>query len=308
MFASRQAGTIAASLLFAVILWGGNNTGVKFLVRFWPPVWTGASRFLCAGLVMLAVLRWTSWLGRSGPPGRELKRQLWWRGGLSLAAYIVAFNWAVQLTAVSHVTLYLGASPVWALLWEGRAGQDWRGLLKRYLAAGLAMAGVAVLFWPALRSGRSGLVGEALGLACSVLWTHYGRQCRSLGQQLSGAAVTAHTMWRAGLLLLPVALLELGARGAPLQPRLLLIQLYCIGAGGVVAFALWNNALRHWRTSEVYLFNNLIPPSTMLWAHFTLGEPMTPTFWIAMALVAAGVLLGQAKWQALFAGRWFPAE
>ena len=70
----------------------------------------------------------------------------------------------------------------------------------------------------------------------------------------------------------------------------------------------WNNALRHWKTSEVYLFNNLIPLSTMLWAHFTLGEPMTPTFWIAMALVAAGVLLGQAKWQALFAGRWFPAE
>jgi drug/metabolite transporter (DMT)-like permease len=308
VFASRQTGPIAVSLLFAVILWGGNNAGVKFLVRSWPPVWTGASRFVCAGVLLLAVLRWTSWLGRVGPLGRELRRQLWWRGGLTLAAYIVAFNWAVRLTAVSHVALYLGASPVWALLWEGRAGYDWRGLLKRYLAAGLALAGVIVLFWPALRSGQSGLAGEALGLAASVLWTFYGRQCRSLGRDLSGAALTAHTMWRAGLLLSPLALLEVGMRGVPLQPRLVLVQLYCIVAGGVVAFALWNNALRHWRTSEVYLFNNLIPVSTMLWACFTLGEPMTPTFWAAMALVVAGVVLGQANWQKLLPARWLPVE
>jgi drug/metabolite transporter (DMT)-like permease len=308
VFASRHAGPIVVSLLFAVLLWGGSNAGVKFLVRSWPPVWTGGSRFLCAGLLMLAVLRWTSWLGRCGKLDRDLKRQLWWRGGLSLATYIVAFNWAVQLTAVSHVALYLGASPVWALVWEGRAGQDRRALFKRYAAAALALTGVVVLFWPALRAGRSGLVGELLGLACSVLWTHFGRQCRKLGQSLSGAAVTAHTMWRAGLLLLPAALLELGTRDVPFQPRLLLVQLYCIVGGGVVAFALWNNALRHWRTSEVYLFNNLIPVSTMLWAHFTLGEPMTSTFWLAMALVVAGVVLGQANWQKLFASRWLPAE
>jgi drug/metabolite transporter (DMT)-like permease len=43
------------------------------------------------------------------------------------------------------------------------------------------------------------------------------------------------------------------------------------------------------------LYNNLIPLSTMLWAHFTLGEAVTTTFWVAMALIVAGVLLGQWK-------------
>jgi drug/metabolite transporter (DMT)-like permease len=33
----------------------------------------------------------------------------------------------------------------------------------------------------------------------------------------------------------------------------------------------------------------------MLWAHFTLGEPMTPTFWIAMILIVSGVVIGQAN-------------
>jgi drug/metabolite transporter (DMT)-like permease len=86
------------------------------------------------------------------------------------------------------------------------------------------------------------------------------------------------------------------------------VQVYCIIAGGVVAFALWTNALRHWKTSEVYLFNNLIPLSTMTWAHFCLGETVTPTFWLAMALIISGVLIGQANWQKVFNGRWLPAE
>jgi drug/metabolite transporter (DMT)-like permease len=42
------------------------------------------------------------------------------RGGLNLVVYIVAFNWALRLTAASHVSLYIGASPVWTLLWEER--------------------------------------------------------------------------------------------------------------------------------------------------------------------------------------------
>lgn len=71
------------------------------------------------------------------------------------------------------------------------------------------------------------------------------------------------------------------------------VQSYCIVAGGVVAFALWNRALGQWPASRVLLFNNLIPVSTMIWAHFCLDEPVTRTFMLALALIALGVLLGQ---------------
>lgn len=308
MFAGRNRAAIAAGLVFAVLLWGGNNAGVKFLVKSWPPIWTGGTRFLCAGLLMLAVLRWTDWLGRSTPLSTEAKRRFWWRGGLSLAVYITAFNWATQLTAVSHVALYLGAAPVWALMWEGRGGGARGDVAKRYIAALLAIVGVLVLFWPTLRSGHSNLLGEVLGFACSVLWTNYGRQCRALAANLSGAMVTAHTMWRAGVLLLPLGVLEVGTRGVTWNSKLLLIQLYCVVAGGVIAFGLWNNALHHWKTSEVYLFNNLIPLSTMFWAYFTIGEPVTRTFWLAMVLIVGGVLIAQANWRAVLGWRWTPAE
>jgi drug/metabolite transporter (DMT)-like permease len=298
---------LALSLVFAVFLWGGNNTGTKFIVHVWPPVWTGGSRFVCAGLVLLGLLRWTGWLGLRHPLTPQIRRRLWWRGGLSLATYIVVFNSALRLTSASHVALYLGASPVWALLWEGGLERNWR-TLQRFGAASLALGGVFVLFWPALDRAPGNWLGEILGLLASVLWTNYGHQCRLLGADLSGAETSAHTMWRAGVLLLPFGAIELAHSGLLWRWDVAAVQTYCILAGGVAAFAIWNNALRCWPTSQVLLFNNLIPLSTMSWAHLCLGEAITPTFWAAMILVAAGVVLGQTNWEKFLAPRAVPPE
>ena len=276
-----------------MLLWGGSNVGTKFIVARWPAIWTGASRFTCAGLVLLCILRFSNWLGISRSLTPAIRRELWWRGGVSLAAYIVAFNWALRLTSASHVALYLGAAPVWALLWEGRPAFSWE-TTRRYGAAALALNGVFVLNLPALKASRGSWAGELLGLAASVLWTHYSRQCRILGKELSGSEISAHTMWRAGLLLSPLALFELYPNGLVWRSDVVFVQAYCIVVGGVVTFALWNRAMRYWQASQVLLFNNLIPLSTMSWAHFCLGEPVTPTFWVAMGLVVSGVLLGQA--------------
>src|SRR6478735_6196509 len=144
VFRTRSDAALALSLVFAVFLWGGTNTGTRFIVQGWPPVWSGASRFLVAGLLMLAALRWTRWLGTPHPLSPEINRRLWWNGALSLASYIVCFYWALRYTSASHVALYLGASPVWALLWEGRPPRTWN-TIQRYGAAVLALSGVFVL-------------------------------------------------------------------------------------------------------------------------------------------------------------------
>lgn len=307
MFRNKSDAALALSLVFAVFLWGGNNTGTKFIVGTWPPIWTGGTRFLSAGLLFLALLRYTSVFGSNHPVAPELKWQLWWRGGLSLAVYIVVFNWALRWTSASHVALYLGASPVWALLWEQRPEKSWASL-QRYAAATLALAGVVVLFWPVLKSSNSHWPGEVLGLAASVLWTNFGRQARVLGVTLSGAEVTAHTMWRAGAILLPFGLVEVWRTGVVWRVDFLLIQLYCVVAGSVVAFGIWNNALRRWPPSQVLLFNNLIPLSTMTWAHFCLKESVTATFWLAMVLIVVGVVLGQTNWKTFLPVAALPPE
>lgn len=298
---------LALSLLFAVFLWGGNNAGTKFIVASWPPVWTGASRFFCAGLILLAILKFTRILGEGRPIDGSTRVRLWVRGGLSLAVYITVFNWALRYTAASHVALYLGAAPVWALVWEGVPRADWNSV-RRYGAALVGLAGVWVLFWPSLKGTTGSWRGEVLGLAASLLWTNYGHQCRALGATLSGAQVSAHTMWRAGLLLMPWGLAEVWRSGLTWRLDVVGVQAYCILAGGVAAFAIWSIALRHWRTSQVLLFNNLIPLSTMSWAALCLGEPVTRTFGIAMLLIVSGVILGQTNWERFVAPRAVPPD
>jgi drug/metabolite transporter (DMT)-like permease len=172
---------------------------------------------------------------------------------------------------------------------------------------------VCVLFWPVLKSsafsnGGTQIYGEILGIAASVLWTTYGRQCRALSAHLSGVEVSAHTMWRAGLLLLVIGAWEAIQTGITWRTDVVLIQLYCILAGGVVAFAIWSHALRRWPTSQVLLFNNLIPLSTTTWAYFCLREPLSATFWVAMILIIAGVILGQTNWQKLLQPSSVPPE
>jgi drug/metabolite transporter (DMT)-like permease len=287
---------IVGSLLLVVIMWGGNNVGTKWLVATWPVIWTGSTRFLVAGFFLLGILRFTDWLGEYRPLARESYRQLWLRGGSGLAAYIVVFAWALRLTAASHVALYLGASPVWALLWEERPRLNWSSA-RRYGAALLAVAGVLVLFWPVLKTGRqTSLLGELCGLAASITWANFNHQSRFLAATIPGLEIAANAMWMAGVWLLPFGLFEIARQGFAPDANHLAVQSLCILFGGVVPYALWNSALRHWRTSQVMLFNNFIPLTTTAWAHFGLGEPITPTFCEAMALIVAGVLLGQADW------------
>ncbi len=283
-------------LALAVTLWGGTNVGTKWLMAFWPPIFTGSTRFFLAGLLLLLVMRRTAWLGKLTPLSRAADRALWWRGGCSLALYTATFNYALRFTSASHVALYLGTAPVWALLWEAHA-EGARINWIRWISALLAVGGVGVLLWPSLAGDgfRLSLPGELLGILASVLWANYGWQSRRFSVHLHSAEISAHTMWRAGVLLLPVGLAELTRRHLSVTLNLLGVQAFCIIAGGALAYGLWNRALTRWPTGRVLLFNNLIPVTTLLWAHFCLGEPITPTFLGALGLIGTGVLLGQSQ-------------
>lgn len=303
---------IVTGIVAALILWGQNNAATKYLVGFWPPLTIGVTRFLSAGLILLGVLHWTDWLGRTETVSRELNRKLWRVSIMPLGAYIICYTFAIKFTTASNVALHLGTAPVWALVWEERPQLTWRSL-QSYAAALLAVAGVFILVWPNIAPHTSGghghnrWIGDLFGVGASLFWTSYGRECRALSKSLLPPEVSACTFWRTGVVLAPLALIEILTHGVPLRPQLVLIQSYCILASGVVAFILWNNALRWWPTSRVYLFNNLIPLTTMLSAYFFINEPISPTFWTAMALIVSGVFLGQTNWQKLF-GRWLPSS
>jgi threonine/homoserine efflux transporter RhtA len=132
------------------------------------------------------------------------------------------------------------------------------------------------------------------------LWANYNHQSRFLAKHINGVSVAAHSMWMSGVWLLPLGCVEIARQGILLDAPHLGVQSLCIVFGGVIPYALWNTALRHWRTSQVMLFNNFIPLTTSLWGHLILHEPITPTFCAAMALIVTGVLISQMDWSKIF--------
>src|ERR1041385_8839384 len=98
MFGKKSNGAIAATLLLVIIIWGANNAGTKYLVGVWSPIFSGSTRLLCGGFLLLGILKWTTWVGTLTPLSKEIRRELWWHGAVSLAAYIAVFNWALHFT------------------------------------------------------------------------------------------------------------------------------------------------------------------------------------------------------------------
>jgi len=303
----RSDFSIGLGLLMVAIFWGANNAATKYLVHTWPADWVGGTRLLCAGFLMMAIFRFTPFFGKLTPINRELNLQLWLRPGLWLGIYILVFTWALRFSPASHVVLYLGTSPIWTLLWDHPPSRTWASF-QRYLAALMATCGVLVLFWPTLGQGKSGWIGEVLGMMCSILWANYGIQGRHVSKYLSGVELSAHSMWRAGLITSPLALYQLGKGNVVWRTDLVLVQIFCIVFGGVVAYAFWNIGLKAWPTSKVYLFNNLMPITTMAFSYWFLNEPVTRTFTVAMILVAGGVILGQTRWEKILGEKWFPPD
>jgi drug/metabolite transporter (DMT)-like permease len=306
VFSARNSSAIAGSLVFATMLWGANNAGMKHLVQFWPPVAISSGRFILCGVLMLALLQWTRWLGTpTAALTPAASRHLWTRTGLSLAVYVVSFMVAIKYTSPANVALYLGASPVWALLLEGRS-ETGRGL--RWLAALLAVAGAATLFWPSLALTGDRWFGECAALLSSVLWALYGHLARGLSGTMTGAELTARSMWRAGLLLAPFSFWELSASTVVWRWDAAAIFAYSVLLPGIVSFGLWAHALKLWPTSKVYLFNNLIPIWTVFWTWLFFGDAITANVWLALILIVGAVVISQTNWEKVLGRRWLPPE
>ena len=117
----------------------------------WPPVFTGSIRFLLAGILLLAVLRFTRLLGVFQPLTPELRRQLWLRGGLSAGRLYRRLSTGRCGSRRRRTWRCISARRrCGRCCGRRRPRRNWASA-RRYGAALLALSGVVVLFWPALQ-------------------------------------------------------------------------------------------------------------------------------------------------------------
>lgn len=271
--------------LAAAALFGAATPLAKLLLGETSPLLLAGLLYLGSGVGLGA---WLLMRPRAGPVS-PLQRADWpWLAGAILAGGIIgpaALMLGLVRTGASTASLLLNLEAVFtaALAWVVFRENVDRRVFLGMLAI---VAGGGVLSWGGA-PGATGLAGPALiALAC-LAWA----LDNNLTRKVSGgdaATIACLKGLAAGSVNLALAL----AAGAALPASVVLGAAAAIGfAGYGVSLALFIVALRHLGTARTAAYFSVAPFFGAALALTLLGETASRAFWIAAALMAAGVWL-----------------
>jgi drug/metabolite transporter (DMT)-like permease len=282
---------LAISLLLACCLfWGFQQVLAKATMTQVPPVLQSAVRAVGASLLLML---WCHVRGIA----------LWVRDGTLavglLAGAFFTFEFAciylaLQNTGASRVTVLLYTSPFWvaALLpifvkSERLSHWQWAGLM-------LAFAAVVLALWDNLRQAGQAWLGDVLALLAGASWGLTTVVIRASRLSKISAARLLFYQLASSALVLPLISLGLGEHWpAPTQlSNFAWFSLFLQTAVGAFAsYLVWMWMLTRYPAAKMSAFVFLTPVFSLMIAAAWLGEPITATLLIALALVALGMVL-----------------
>jgi len=265
------------------LVWGSTYLAIKYALVSFAPFLQMGSRFLFAGVVLAA---WMRWRGAAWPSALQWRNALvvgalMLGGGMGGVAYaevsigsglVVAFIAVVPLL-IALLNLVWGVRPTWL----------------EAMGIALGLAGVLMLTQGSgFQSSPAGLV--AISLAC-VCW--------SIGSVLSqrslplapGAMGFASEMICGGLVLLVLSALAGEKWVWPPEPVAVAAWLYLVVFGSLVAFNAYMVLLARAPAGLAASYTFVNPVIAMLLGVWIAGETVTRFEWYAVGVVLAGVLL-----------------
>lgn len=156
-------------LPLSILLFGASWPIVKMALSTAgaTPVWLAASRsgLACFALVVVLALR-----GSLRLPSRSDLPTLLAVGALQLTSFFVLCNYAIRHVPAGHTAVLSNSALIWIVPLAALMG--WREPPMRWVAAGLALAGVAVLVgpWSIQPAQSDALLGYALLLTAALAW------------------------------------------------------------------------------------------------------------------------------------------
>ncbi|TDK51977.1 DMT family transporter [Antarcticimicrobium luteum] len=280
----------AAALTGFALLLAFNQVVIKITGDGFAPVFQAGLRSAGAVLVLLI------WMRVRGLPLTLPRRAVPWAvlSGLVFAFEFTCLYIALDHTTVARASIIFYSMPVWlglaAHLWL--PGERITGL--RALGMALAMAGVALAL--ADRSnGQASLLGDLLALIAALGWASIILLMRMTPLSLVSPVMQLffQVLVSAPVLLAAAPLFGALTRDPQTIHYLgLAFQTVCVVSLG---FLLWFHLMSIYRASGVASFSFLSPVFAVLFGWLILGEHIGPPVWIALALVAAGIVLINRK-------------
>lgn len=276
---------IVALTLFSLNL-GFNQVVIKFANGGFQPVFMAGLRSVGA-LVLLGL-----WMWARGVPLRlpALGRTGGIIAGLLFAVEFLFLFTALDLTTVARASIVFYSMPVWLALAAHVLLPGERLTLVRSVGLVLAMAGVVVaLADPG--SGQGNLLGDLMALGSALCWAAIALCVRVT--DLSEIPAEQQLFWQL-LVSAPVLIVVAPAFG-PLIRDLAVIHVAGLGYQIVFiasfGFLFWFWLMKIYPASGVASFSFLSPVFAVVLGWALLGEEIGLRIWVALALVAVGLVL-----------------
>jgi drug/metabolite transporter (DMT)-like permease len=282
-----DAAAVAAMLILCAS-WGLNQVAIKFALVDFPPLIQGALRSAGALPVVFvaAHLRGVRLGARDGTLMAGLT------AGTLFGFEFIFIYYALTLTTASRGVVFVYTAPVFVglgarlFLGEWFSVAQWSGLALSFLGM-LVAIGV-----PDPTVGASTLLGDALMIVGAALW--------AATTLFLKASSLAHVPTEKTSLYQYAVSGIIFAAGAPLAgeamthwPRPVAVSWLAYQSIWVlgVTFTIWFGLVVSYSASRLSAFSYLTPLFGVAAGHYILGDPLTPTFAVAVALVIAGLVL-----------------
>jgi drug/metabolite transporter (DMT)-like permease len=275
---------ILACLAATWLVWGSTYFAIKVALVSFPPFFQMGTRFLVAGAVLLA---WMRFVRRAPLPTARQWRNAGWVGALMLGGGMGGTAFAEQSVGSGLVVAFIAVVPLMIALVNLGFGIKPRALEAAGIGVGLG--GVLMLTQgQGFQASPTGLL--AITIAC-ITW--------SVGSVLSqrslplapGAMGFASEMLLGGAFLMGLSGLTGEQAQWPADPRAIAAWLYLVVFGSLIAFNAYMLLLAKASAGLASSYTFVNPVIAMLLGVAVAGEVVSGFEWAAVSVVLAGVVL-----------------
>lgn len=275
-------------MVLTALIWASGFIAIRIAVPETGPVWLAAIR---VGIGFLVLLPYAIWRGMVWPESRGQWGLIVGMALLNVVVPFVLIAWAGRTIGAGELSLLMGVGPFLALIGSHFMTDDDRLTARKLVSVLLGFAGIVVLFGPSLAAGlaSSSLLAKLATLGASVCYVTAGLLIRRITLPPVRLACLALAIGTAALI--PLALIAEGLPETGLSSPALLSLIYLGVFPTGVAYILRFTLIRTIGYSRFSLSINLIPVFGVALGVIILGEPLSLTLILALALVLSGLLV-----------------
>ena len=287
---TRPLDAAAAAIVVVLCLsWGFNQVATKLAIHDIPPLTQATIRSIVAALTVALScrLRGIPLLERDGTLRAGLA------AGLLFGIEFILIFQGLNYTTAMRATLFIYLAPFFVVLGARIFLPADRFSAPQWLGLGLSFAGMIVAFGlptPALDPRQT--LGDIMMVAAALAWAATTLTIKASSLNRVSAEKTMLYQLVVSAPMLGAAALVAGDRIAAMPSALALGALAYQTLWVVsVTFVIWFALIARFSANRLSAFTFLTPLFGVAAGHLVLGEPITPAFAAAVALVAAGLLL-----------------